>query len=101
MRNLLETTKLQFKDVELLLPLIGVSPVSQQIVDYLPERKILKEELLSNDKRKCVICQEILEENDIVINLPCMHLYHSKCIKKWFKTHNTCPICKLIIAENI
>ena len=100
-RNLLEKNKLSFHDVELILPLIGISPVSQQIINFLPERILNLDEINENENKQCVICQENFEEKESVISLPCMHSYHSKCIRKWFKTNNTCPICKLIITENI
>ena len=26
--------------------------------------------------------------------LPCDHLFHQKCIKKWYRRNPTCPLCR-------
>jgi hypothetical protein len=53
-----------------------------------------------NNNDKCVICYEEFQNNDIVLNIPCKHLFHKACIKIWV-TENSykCPICKEKIAE--
>ena len=39
---------------------------------------------------------------DKAIILPCIHLFHTECIKNWLKTQNTCPICKFkLTGENL
>ena len=30
-----------------------------------------------------VVCMEEYEVGDIIITLPCFHIYHKQCIKKW------------------
>jgi hypothetical protein len=51
------------------------------------------------EQTSCCICMDTFTENDIVKELPCHHIYHSNCIKDWFKEHNTCPICKYKITN--
>ena len=36
---------------------------------------------------------------DKIISLPCVHIYHGDCIKKWFLENNFCPICKYVFNE--
>ena len=43
----------------------------------------------------CSICQSKLF--CYTTKLKCGHKYHTKCIKKWSKIHNTCPLCRLEI----
>ena len=31
--------------------------------------------------------------------LTCGHYFHSKCIKRWIKKQNTCPICRAVIFD--
>lgn len=32
--------------------------------------------------------------------MPCMHMYHSKCIDRWLATSNSCPVCKTPIGQD-
>jgi hypothetical protein len=57
----------------------------------------VESELYSNNCKKwseCSICTETYKDTDIVSNLPCNHLFHTKCIKEWVCYSPTCPICK-------
>lgn len=68
--------------------------VSEQIIDNLPVINIDDPDKLDSDKKQCVICLTDYEKGVKGIILPCIHLFHSECIKDWFKTQDTCPICK-------
>ena len=75
---------------------------TNQIVNGLPETKIEDITKLDQEKKNCVICLEDFKNGDTVINLPCIHLFHNKCIKNWLKNKNSCPICKFELrAENV
>ncbi|CAD8061192.1 unnamed protein product [Paramecium sonneborni] len=43
-------------------------------------------------KDLCSICLCSFQNQGIL--LPCKHLFHIKCIEKWFFANNTCPICR-------
>lgn len=48
---------------------------------------------------ECVICRELYEDNDLIINLHCssptMHTYHLNCIRQWAsEMHANCPLCR-------
>ena len=48
----------------------------------------------------CSIC---LNENKKYRNLTCScgHTFHKKCINRWLKDNNTCPLCKRVIKEEV
>jgi hypothetical protein len=41
-----------------------------------------------------------MEGKDICF-LPCCHGFHSKCINEWLKTNDTCPECRLSLANGL
>lgn len=69
-------------------------PVPEQIINELPEITIDSVEKLDGDKKDCIICLTPFAQGDKALILPCIHFFHTNCIKDWFKTQNTCPICK-------
>ena len=68
---------------------------NQEMIETLPEREILQSDIEnSNDQNSCIICLSQFQVKDKVITLPCLHIFHSECIKKWLNSRDDCPICK-------
>ncbi|XP_030458814.1 uncharacterized protein LOC115679369 [Syzygium oleosum] len=42
----------------------------------------------------CCICLEELNGADKVMEIPCSHLFHSKCIVEWLEANDSCPLCR-------
>ena len=57
----------------------------------------LNEQFENIEENKCAICLEIFSIGDKVSYLPCLHYFHSSCIKNWLKIKNKCPYCNNII----
>lgn len=94
----------EVNNIEMMLEpiLFPKSPVDTKIVANLPENILKDISKLSTEKKKCLICLEEFIIGDKTIFLPCIHIFHAECIKKWLKNQNSCPICKLKISnENI
>ena len=66
----------------------------------MPIIKIHGIDKLSEDKKNYVICMDNFIEGDYTISLPCIHIFHAKCIKKWLMRKKFCPICKFVINKN-
>jgi hypothetical protein len=46
----------------------------------------------------CAICIVDLEDGDRIGDLPCRHLYHVSCLKRWIGHRNSCPLCSSPMA---
>ena len=75
-------------------------PVPDTIVNELPEITIDSVDKLDGDKKDCTICLNSFKHGDKALILPCIHIFHTDCIKNWFKTQNTCPNCKFKMDAN-
>jgi hypothetical protein len=73
---------------------IKAEPLDKEIFDNLVISKIKDVEKLDNEKKQCAICLENYVKGDESIALPCIHIFHAKCIKTWLTSHNNCPSCK-------
>ena len=44
-----------------------------------------------NNNKNCGICLQDYENNEEILILPCLHIYHYNCIINWFQRKKTCP----------
>jgi Ring finger domain len=52
----------------------------------------------AENNSECVICLSELLDGESGRQLPlCGHSFHADCIDVWFKTHSTCPTCRMEI----
>ena len=42
----------------------------------------------------CSFCMEEFGEDDSVVKLRCNHIYHSRVIRAWLTTTQSCPLCR-------
>ena len=69
--------------------------------DEILEEKEFDEEATEKDKdEKCAICLENFNIGNKVCYLPCLHVYHSFCIKNWLKIKEKCPLCNNDLSKN-
>jgi hypothetical protein len=46
------------------------------------------------DCTECGVCFELHQDDDMVVELPCGHVYHVDCVEDWLQRHCTCPSCR-------
>ena len=72
---------------------IDLSHYSLRIIDF----RLID----SRQDKSCSICNNDFSESQILIKLPCNHIYHKRCLIDWFREGgNYCPICKETIIED-
>ncbi len=74
-----------------------------QVKDKIQDEQLFEEESLKFLHRDCPVCSSEyitdLNINKISICNPCKHPFCVDCLCKWFKTNNTCPICRIPIES--
>ena len=49
-----------------------------------------------NIEKECLICLEEFKENqELSVIISCGHYYHHKCLSRWFKKKEVCPLCNI------
>ena len=74
------------KEIEQILNLIRNSKITENIKNS------------NNNNGKCMICLSNFKKGDKESTLPCLHMFHSSCIKKWMFQKSSCPLCKYDIS---
>merc|ERR1719253_85509 len=49
---------------------------------------------IQGDNDECTICFDKLSVGDAALRVPCGHLFHEDCARKWLETSNQCPVCR-------
>ncbi|KAG6533829.1 hypothetical protein ZIOFF_007707 [Zingiber officinale] len=47
----------------------------------------------------CFICLEDFGMSAQVLAMPCSHLFHATCLKKWLEKSCSCPLCRFSLPE--
>ena len=81
-------------------PFNNIDDKRKKLVNNLLEYEINKVDKLEESNKKCMICLEYFNNGDKIISLPCVHIYHGDCIKKWLLGNNFCPICKYTFNDD-
>ena len=69
--------------------------------DELNKIPSLKYSEISNECIECPICLDTIEQEHIVRNLKCKHIYHIKCIDEYLLNYNyKCPTCRTECDKN-
>lgn len=76
-------------------------PTSDSAVESMLKRVKNEEIMKSGDDESinCVVCLEEISKEEkgsetTVLQMPCLHMFHEECIRKWLKTSHYCPTCR-------
>jgi hypothetical protein len=70
------------------------SSIQRRAVSVARSESMLATIHLDGQQTECIVCRDEYLEDDVVIKLPCRHLYHHDCLKAWLERNNTCPMCR-------
>ena len=97
--NNIDDLLLRFEEEDDDLNKLKINPFKEEdakeIMRYIPT-SVIKEEKNKNDNNyKCLICLYEFKIGDKVCTLPCLHIFHTECLKDWIMRNTWCPICKM------
>ncbi|KAG6497002.1 hypothetical protein ZIOFF_044886 [Zingiber officinale] len=70
----------------------GSRPASATAVEGL-------EMVTAEESDSCSICLEDLGMTTPVLAMPCSHLFHPRCLKKWLERSCSCPLCRFSLRQ--
>ncbi|KAF8412320.1 hypothetical protein HHK36_000281 [Tetracentron sinense] len=84
----IDPDNMTYEELQFLGEAIGTESrgLSEELISYLPSSKYKTGFFSRKDKHEeCVICCTEYKNRDVLITLPCLHQYHSKCVTRWLK----------------
>lgn len=65
---------------------------------YINEFHSKVQKIHITQSRECSICLDEIPQFSVCCALPCLHMFHENCLKKWLLLGKpTCPDCRLCI----
>jgi len=52
----------------------------------------------AEDEELCPVCLCSYESDDVLMRLPCEHLFHESCVSRWLLQDSSCPQCRFNLA---
>jgi len=93
----------QFQPLNIISQLFNPSPGGLHPMQMMQQTSFspLSSSVSTSTVKECVICLNNFEENEKVVTLPCLHIFHSNCVKDWLRKGSPeCPICKTTVNSN-
>jgi hypothetical protein len=56
---------------------------------------------LVTSQEACAVCMAVYDEDDLVIQTPCKHVFHGPCLRPWVTEKRSCPNCRSSIDEEL
>ncbi|KAL6203811.1 hypothetical protein ACLB2K_027510 [Fragaria x ananassa] len=76
---------------------VTLQQAPKAIESYIEGLEKVRVDSLEEANTPCAICTEDLDyfrDVQMIIRLPCLHLYHRDCIASWLERRQVCPLCR-------
>jgi len=71
---------------------IGSDEIESHLLSCLSKPRVsYNEDILKADAGECIICFDDMVEGEHIARLPCLCIYHKKCLDDWFQRNRCCP----------
>lgn len=75
------------------IPILQTNLYVPQETPNVVERIVTQRKCTEDQDIDCSICIEPIKKNQMISQLECNHVFHTKCLKEWFKQSIRCPNC--------
>jgi E3 ubiquitin-protein ligase RNF115/126 len=72
----------------------GSPPASPSEIQELKKEKIDNSNLNKFEGIECSVCKDKYEIDNLIVTMPCTHVFHTDCLLPWLDLHNSCPVCR-------
>ena len=69
------------------------------LLPVVDRRNATAEQLAAMDN-VCIVCREDMVGDGSCKCLPCNHVFHTACLRRWFQRQQTCPTCRTTALGN-
>lgn len=71
---------------------IGTNDIESHLLVCLAKPRVsYNEDILQTDSGECIICFDDMVAGEHIARLPCLCIYHKKCLDEWFSRNRCCP----------
>lgn len=71
----------------------------KQKPQQVPSPKISDNRVRQSKTSWCYLCKVRWNHGDSIVRLPCMHVFHRKCISAWLQNTAKCPLCRMSLRK--
>lgn len=61
---------------------------------YLCDLNDIYQRQFSDHEKECTICISESQKGELLVELPCQHVFHLDCLRPWLENNNSCPTCR-------
>lgn len=93
--HVLQTTIAAFQSHQL-----SMAPVNLLAASHLSRPTVSRPTVsasVQDTGKQCSICFETITSDQLHC-LPCAHVFHDSCVRRWFEESASCPVCRLQLA---
>ncbi|KAJ4982063.1 hypothetical protein NE237_032900 [Protea cynaroides] len=77
--------------------LVDIQASTSQSSIHAWEFKKFDDHKKEGESSTCTICIDEFVSGVDITRLPCRHVFHNECIRKWLENNDSCPLCRFTI----
>ena len=71
----------------------------QSTMQREPTEEAARSSIVPHESIECVICLQSIDTPRDLEALPCAHVFHATCIRRWLNMREACPVCNTDVGD--